>query len=537
MNRDDLSPEQREVIEATEPVVLVLGSAGSGKTTAALWAAREHLLREDVPYAQRVLLVTFSRTAVGQIAQRSAAVLADLGARIEIHTFHSLSYRLLRAFGRYSGYGTTVPAIESEARARLLGRDGSRLSYEDLIPAALKILESRRIAELVAARWGLVICDEFQDTSSDQWNLLQELERDSRLLLFADPHQMIHTWIPTVSPRRLEEARELADREILLGEVSHRDPSGVIPAMAAAVRDRNFGHEAVAAAVESGCLSVLTCSSADLPELVKAQLRDARRAGCRSIGVFETTNVATAELGAELTGLGVNYTLIGIPEAQGEGLIAQAMLFACGLGALDFAAARLQLAVFLTASWRGQDPPGLAIQMRDDAIQSADLRRRFAELENALRAASDAEELIDVVVGAWHGLAISLGTTVWRRAARSFAALARRVLASPRASSEELAGELTAAATELHTEALVGTDSPQIASVQLMNRHQTKGREADAVVLVFREGGWVTNWRDREPFEEASRVLYVTLTRARTRVTVVLPPDPHPLVAPFANIA
>jgi DNA helicase II / ATP-dependent DNA helicase PcrA len=92
-----------------------------------------------------------------------------------------------------------------------------------------------------------------------------------------------------------------------------------------------------------------------------------------------------------------------------------------------------------------------------------------------------------------------------------------------------------AAASELQTETLVASDSPRIASVQLMNRHQTKGREADAVVLVLREDGWVTSYRDSEPFEDASRLLYVTLTRAKTRVTVVLPPDPHPLVAPFAE--
>lgn len=32
-----------------------------------------------------------------------------------------------------------------------------------------------------------------------------------------------------------------------------------------------------------------------------------------------------------------------------------------------------------------------------------------------------------------------------------------------------------------------------------------------------------------------SRVLYVALTRSRKHATVILPPDPHPLVAPFAE--
>jgi len=33
------------------------------------------------------------------------------------------------------------------------------------------------------------------------------------------------------------------------------------------------------------------------------------------------------------------------------------------------------------------------------------------------------------------------------------------------------------------------------------------------------------------------RGLYVALTRARIRVTVFLPPDPHPLIAPLAAFA
>lgn len=138
MNRDDLTCRQVEVVESAEPLVVVVGGAGSGKTTAALWAAGEHLAREGISPAERVLFATFSRTAVGLIAKRSRAVLAEFGSRIEIHTFHSLSYRLLKAFGRYAGYGRETPAIESEARARLLGRDGTRLSYDDLggVPAS-----------------------------------------------------------------------------------------------------------------------------------------------------------------------------------------------------------------------------------------------------------------------------------------------------------------------------------------------------------------------------------------------------------------
>ena len=68
------------------------------------------------------------------------------------------------------------------ARAKLLGRDPRRLTYDDLIPVALRRLRSRRLLHLVRLRRPLVICDESQDTSDDQWELLNVLRADGRLL-------------------------------------------------------------------------------------------------------------------------------------------------------------------------------------------------------------------------------------------------------------------------------------------------------------------------------------------------------------------
>ncbi|HBZ69829.1 MAG TPA: hypothetical protein DEP35_08885 [Deltaproteobacteria bacterium] len=67
-----------------------------------------------------------------------------------------------------------------------------------------------------------------------------------------------------------------------------------------------------------------------------------------------------------------------------------------------------------------------------------------------------------------------------------------------------------------------------------MNFQQTKGREADVVILVYGDDDWFG--REREPFPENSKLPYVSLTRARQSNVVLLPPDPHPVVAPFASL-
>jgi DNA helicase-2/ATP-dependent DNA helicase PcrA len=78
-------------------------------------------------------------------------------------------------------------------------------------------------------------------------------------------------------------------------------------------------------------------------------------------------------------------------------------------------------------------------------------------------------------------------------------------------------------------------DAGDTAPVQVMNLHQTKGRETDAVIIVFRNDDY--HGTEGEPFPTLSRLLYVILTRARNRVALLLPPDSHRLVAPFASIA
>lgn len=142
MNKADLTERQQEVLETVcgEPrSTLVLGGPGTGKTTAALWTAREFLDRSSDGFS-RVLFLTFSRAAVSQIVARAGGVLHGFEDRIETSTFHSLALRVLRAFGRYAGRGIAEPSLQSPTRIKLLGSAEGQLSYDDLIPGAVKIL-------------------------------------------------------------------------------------------------------------------------------------------------------------------------------------------------------------------------------------------------------------------------------------------------------------------------------------------------------------------------------------------------------------
>jgi DNA helicase-2/ATP-dependent DNA helicase PcrA len=206
--------KQRDVRDSEAPTLLVLGGAGTGKTVTAAAAARAHLLRRDADAPagaahDRVLFLTFSRTAVTQILWRSKGILRDVADRMDVLTFHGLAWQLVCDFGRYVGHSGR-PTLRGEAESKLFQEDPTVLSYNDLLPEALKILCLPHIGPLAQRRWSLVVCDEFQDTDSEQWTLLERLtEVGNRLLLLGDPNQMIYDKIPGrkgVGPERLAAA-------------------------------------------------------------------------------------------------------------------------------------------------------------------------------------------------------------------------------------------------------------------------------------------------------------------------------------------
>lgn len=533
---EDLTPEQREVVDAAEATLLVGGGAGVGKTTTALWAGRVEVTRPNAAAHQRVLFLTFSRTAVAQILARARRVLTGIGDRVEILTFHGLAYRLLCGFGRYAG-GATAPLLRGESEAKLAVASDGALAYDDLLPLALDLLApGSPVRELIADRWSMVICDEFQDTDDEQWRLLELLGERARLVLLADPNQMIYGWRPGVDEGRLRAARARPGiRELLLPAASHRDPTQVLPTAAEDIRLRRFQTANVQRAVETGRLVVYGNVVDDGRErVVAAQIAALQATGHATIGVFARTNVRTADLSAALTGLGVEHVPIGFPEAYGEALSTMATMAAFSAGQATWEQVTLRLAVFLTATDRGREPPALALGLVGRAVLPGAFERRVEELRRVLSDATDPlGEGVDVASAAWSALGVTSGYRPWTRAAATFAALAARarLLGDAAAALERIQADVRA----LRNASMVELDAGDVGAVQVMNFTQTKGREADAALLVFEDDDFFGY--EAEPFREASRLLYVAMTRARKRVVVLLPPWPHPLVAPLGQYA
>jgi DNA helicase-2/ATP-dependent DNA helicase PcrA len=528
--------KQRDVCNSQASTLLVLGGAGTGKTVTAAAAARAHLLRRDAETPagarrDRVLFLTFSRTAVTQILSRSRGILRDVTDRVDVLTFHGLAWQLVCDFGRYIGHSER-PTLRGEAESKLFHEDPSVLSYDDLLPEALKILHLPHIGRLAQRRWSLVVCDEFQDTDSEQWTLLERLtEIGNRLLLLGDPNQMIYDGLPGkkgVGPERIAAAlARPGAQEIPLPLGSYRDPTQLLPTVAEAVRQRNFAHPSLTEALANGRLHIVTgIDEHPAVDEVCAAIDQNRRRGAQTFGIFLHGNEPTAAMSASLAERGVDHVAVGLSESYGEALSTFMMMLQFAAGTIAWESVLVRMAVFYTSTVRSKRAPQLAYIIGRGEADGL-LATRLNELREELAGASDLDTAAHVAATGWTTLGLNRGHRQWRRAAAEVIRLMAVAGHSLDAVSRQV--EIT------RMESFTDIDAGDQAAVQVMNLHQTKGRESDAVVAVFRSNDY--HGYESEPFERASRLLYVVLTRARQRVTLLLPSNPHQLVAPFTTLS
>ena len=91
--------------------------------------------------------------------------------------------------------------------------------------------------------------------------------------------------------------------------------------------------------------------------------------------------------------------------------------------------------------------------------------------------------------------------------------------------------DVEALVDQMRNDALVGSTQARPRHVQVMNLHQTKGREADETILLLQPDEFYG--RESEPYLSGSRLLYVVLTRARHVAHIVVPPEVHDLWKPL----
>lgn len=200
---------------------LALGGPGAGKTHVSLVKGRDEIRAGLLKDGQKVLFLSFARATVARIIEKASELISrDELQRLEINTYHSFAWTILKSHGyllngkrnlqllpppEASAHLADVEAEGHQAEKERLFFEEGRLHFDLFARLATEILVgSRKLTHIYCDAYPLIILDEFQDTDADQWGLIKQLGRESTLIALGDPDQRIYEF-RGADPARLGE--------------------------------------------------------------------------------------------------------------------------------------------------------------------------------------------------------------------------------------------------------------------------------------------------------------------------------------------
>ncbi|RON56137.1 DNA helicase UvrD [Pseudomonas frederiksbergensis] len=202
-----------------------MGGPGAGKTHVALVKARDEIRSGILKPGQKILFLSFARPTVARIIEKASELISreDL-KQLEVSTYHGFAWSILRSHayllnGRptlqllpppeAAAHLTDIDKAHHEAEKRRLFVQEGRLHFDLFASLASELLSrSNRLGAIFSDTYPIIIFDEFQDTNSDEWALIKQLGKRSRLTALADPEQRIYEF-RGADPRRLGDFLEI----------------------------------------------------------------------------------------------------------------------------------------------------------------------------------------------------------------------------------------------------------------------------------------------------------------------------------------
>ncbi|WLI04516.1 ATP-dependent helicase [Pseudomonas sp. FP597] len=218
------SDQKRDFLACTGHT-LALGGPGAGKTHVALVKARDEIRSGVLKPGQKILFLSFARPTVARIIEKASELISreDL-KQLEVSTYHGFAWSILRSHayllnGRSSlqllpppeaaAHLTDIDRTQHEAEKLRLFMQEGRLHFDLFASLASELLSrSERLGAIFSDTYPIIIFDEFQDTNSDEWALIKQLGKRSRLIALADPEQRIYEF-RGADPRRVGDFLEL----------------------------------------------------------------------------------------------------------------------------------------------------------------------------------------------------------------------------------------------------------------------------------------------------------------------------------------
>ena len=136
---EDLNKEQRQAVECVEGPVLIVAGAGSGKTR--VLTSRIAYMIEKGTDPSRILALTFTKKAAGEMKERIGQMVGERKARrIWMGTFHSVFIRFLREFADAIGFPPTFTIYDTADSVSAIKDCLKRLGLDDKLYKPKEVL-------------------------------------------------------------------------------------------------------------------------------------------------------------------------------------------------------------------------------------------------------------------------------------------------------------------------------------------------------------------------------------------------------------
>ena len=252
LDLDHLNEAQHAAVTHPHGPLLVVAGPGSGKTRV-ITHRIAWLIEQGTP-PWRILAVTFTNRAAREMRSRVEALIGEEDSvDLWMGTFHAICVRMLRAHGQKTGvprnfvifdtddqmqvvrrsvkelqidpkqyaprallsrisraksegdsladFASSTSSYFDEITARVWERyqsalaEANALDFDDLLLKTLNLFENERVRQIYEDRFEHVLVDEFQDTSTVQYQLAHAWSRGTgNLTVVGDPDQSIYSW-------------------------------------------------------------------------------------------------------------------------------------------------------------------------------------------------------------------------------------------------------------------------------------------------------------------------------------------------------
>ena len=553
--RFEICDKRRAILDG-DGHMLVVGGPGCGKTTIALLKARRAVLERLRP-EQSVLFLSFSNAAIRRILESGGSILSsDIARRVEIKTYHSFAWDILRSHGYLLSSQRNLTVIGAHDAAvlhagledtdwnaeeeRLFVADG-RVTYDQFAPRAADLLErSAVVRKCFSDAHPLILVDEFQDTDEEQWRLIRTLSDDSNIIALGDTEQRIYAWRRGVSSTRLRDFAATFDAPTFdFQDENNRSPATGIAGYARSLLSPDAHLDLLDDIVFKKCQSWLFEANLRFA-LIGTWNETVRRTGRRDVSLAvaarsrRMVRKISDLLARELTVQGKTHPPVHHDVMFDQNQIALAARVIAFLmappavrqnerlaGALERVGAVLRSSGKKTAIQASNRLLGWADKCRDDKVPSTKCVRALAAVFEGVKedgfVGSPTEDWLSVRRALESSDADELRRTAdharYLRLLRRGSAIEERLAELWREKATYEGAE--AALDEAILQDQLIDNHREASPISVMTMHQLKGREYDSVLLVEDQYQSFRGRDDEPPYMETRRLLQVSLTRAR----------------------